>query len=1591
MSFLIGGFSAQQYSAYLNPTSESSGCKSSRWFSYFNLTRYPVLAIFVNRLAYFILHRFSAFPNNAYLFDKFKSHDFSSISEQKNYKIAKDIFESFKKCPELKKTELTEIEVKLNSVEKRFITPSQVKENPGDDADIRENEENEVVIEPEEPFQKDKQPLSSNDSRSQDKGQEKELDSNPNRNTPCDEEVSEPEIEDNQSLVPKEDQLVVYNEFSSEDSTQFHLRDLFESIQSQLREEQKEDPQVEVKKILDVIPEPLPTEVKEIVSNPFPLDESQSLDHLFREDQTKDTQHLYRKNLSVLLRFENKLRVEEKNAPKEPSFEEYLRQADKAFEKAWQTAHNQCRELHEEFKQTFRENSPYLQDNGDVICTAGQFDWVISRITDRFPAIYQLAFDAPSFEIYQSRRMAYLAQLILIGPDVKAKEISSPCFIGLLETLDKATAPVKNLTEKNPLIKAGSYIYTHVVGSIDQSEDKEIIKQQLGKLTKAYVKDWLERRGAFLKFGDHTIVGGESTGAIKAADWVACVRDVYTQTLLDMNQEELKKEIENLSTCPLIGLIAKTYADDIDEEVWTQSNFPAVLMKNLFKDELQRTSNTVHIRLAIHQTIKDASFSKTEDIQILAEKADCSTQFIEPLIRIRVLYMMGCLGQTAIEPAVVGTNKRAKTMFDPVGLESQVLSCQSSEERVLSFDDHFDQLTIKVKTVFKDPNKPYAVAQGHSSFVVDSVNRSNEEEIKTKVIDLQDLRFSLYASETQRHYLTAQIAPETLIENIKKLEKETADLEYVKKAERYQEDKKQHEVDNNQKWSWNKSEFDSKPYRDLEKDSQHLDQAIRKARNLVSYLNTQMMLSYCSQLTSDQLNSFEQSSNQICNQLNSAFNAYKDLYSTYRQVHSSEEFDNKVTQLGKLLSFTKEQVRVIRAESEGHSGSSSVLGDEKIKGVNDFNGRVIGQNAGKEKKGIITALWDYSFGYFTKETSEVKYIKWKIERYEDLISGMQKNLPKYLQEAGFNIEELLIQARDENAAEWIKQLFPVLKLCQKELRIDNDRFNPDYLLEVRKSYTEELLGQLRKAAIWAKEHSDQEGVEHLDAACYQLYAALDLNQRCQEVFKTFTSLGQECLKEPAHSHALPENDSRYDLIRGLHTAHQQIKAVPTDAKAPLLKQWANSARGHLNGIPGWTDFDPNMQSNPMHVLLEKKITTKGKNSEPDSIQTVKDIGMGSPTIETGNGKAEINPEFLAFLRHCKRKGLVHFYINNQDFIPKAWINGDESVRCQTLHDPAENEFKGTFYAITLSQNSSFYQQKGHQLSSLNVRKVKNDIITQLLNKSKEFRHYLPSDLINKPEFQEWMAGEIDRLHQQEFNHCSDFKDEKDREAFVRCFHAQLHEHVKQLGFAIGYSIYDPAVTHFKNEMIAQMFDRTPHVTGNYIPKDLVDRFNLREWSINVVNQIHEKMFAGRESLTIEEHRIFIRLFYQNLSRKILIETKANSYNSSCKDRIDRGAATDAEDFAYLAILANCMNRPGVIEFFKMLVFARAIIVRKRTIIEERLERLIETVKFMLTNQAQLQELHNQLFPDIEITVDQFLESKEVSLQVESLKAEVDPL
>jgi len=600
--------------------------------------------------------------------------------------------------------------------------------------------------------------------------------------------------------------------------------------------------------------------------------------------------------------------------------------------------------------------------------------------------------------------------------------------------------------------------------------------------------------------------------------------------------------------------------------------------------------------------------------------------------------------------------------------------------------------------------------------------------------------------------------------------------------------------------------------------------------------------------------------------------------------------------------------------------------------------------------------------------------KWKILRYDALLENarrticyyintkiMSKRVPKEF--ASTSLSKTLSHFANKELKEWEKQIFSLLP----PLIINLDEIPPseNQLGYLRAKYNT-FLKAMRTAVKWSEANQMDEGAFHLDALCALTFTDFDLNDCCETVVDTFIRLGSEALKRK------PENeDKKYsNLLSHLSVKDEEIRAAPRTAKTPLTHQLLKSANGHLNGFLGLYQFDPIMQSNPRHVLYTKIVSFKGK----DSPKKIINIAMGTPTIESGYCEADTNPEIKAFLRHYQRKGLKHYYGNRQDFYPKTLLEGDESVRCHAIHNLA-TLFKGTFYAVTLTYNSPFYYQKYLTYKNKTLPELKDEIFTVLTkSRSRHSIDFLPDSLFSlNPDLSNWIENELERL-------ANEYKDTFQIQSrggqFINEFHTSLQNYVdgwtKESKIKIGYTRYAPRITDFKTQLLNQLFDLPPEVSGNYIPEVIVDQLNLRNWCIKLIEQTHKIVFHNKKYLDGKSRRVFVNTVYIFIDDYNIINLDANSSNFTCKDGVDRSVASNSKDYSAKAINNKVERTPDVIKFFSTMLFSRALITHKRPIIRERFEQTEEFTQFYLQNRDELIELYETMFPGIEITLDLFL-------------------
>ncbi len=152
--------------------------------------------------------------------------------------------------------------------------------------------------------------------------------------------------------------------------------------------------------------------------------------------------------------------------------------------------------------------------------------------------------------------------------------------------------------------------------------------------------------------------------------------------------------------CPLVCSAISSFEEEVDGNVWESSEFPAAILEKMFEEALIKAGDQPLLLQSLRKTIEDACFVNEETIAELAQKAGCPTSHIEPLIRIRVLYLMCCLQQQEMGAVVHGIERRAQAFNNPVLGGAQALASHTNEQRVLEFDESLDHLQITLLSNF---------------------------------------------------------------------------------------------------------------------------------------------------------------------------------------------------------------------------------------------------------------------------------------------------------------------------------------------------------------------------------------------------------------------------------------------------------------------------------------------------------------------------------------------------------------------------------------------------------------------------------------------------------------------------------------------------------------------------------------------------------------------------------------------------------------------------------------------------------------------------------------------------------------------------
>jgi len=129
-------------------------------------------------------------------------------------------------------------------------------------------------------------------------------------------------------------------------------------------------------------------------------------------------------------------------------------------------------------------------------------------------------------------------------------------------------------------------------------------------------------------------------------------------------------------------------------------------------------------------------------------------------------------------------------------------------------------------------------------------------------------------------------------------------------------------------------------------------------------------------------------------------------------------------------------------------------------------------------------------------------------------------------------------------------------------------------------------------------------------------------------------------------------------------------------------------------------------------------------------------------------KAQITPEFTAFMEYYKGKGLKHLYVSNQNEIPCL---EDETERCDLLRNFA-NKMKGTLYLAVMPKNSPFYLQKDEFATMTSAKDYKKALHDQFFKIQHKKSGCYFSDGIKEEikDLDKHCARMIEQIHQKLF-------------------------------------------------------------------------------------------------------------------------------------------------------------------------------------------------------------------------------------------------
>lgn len=236
---------------------------------------------------------------------------------------------------------------------------------------------------------------------------------------------------------------------------------------------------------------------------------------------------------------------------------------------------------------------------------------------------------------------------------------------------------------------------------------------------------------------------------------------------------------------------------------------------------------------------------------------------------------------------------------------------------------------------------------------------------------------------------------------------------------------------------------------------------------------------------------------------------------------------------------------------------------------------------------------------------------------------------------------------------------------------------------------------------------------------------------------------------------------------------EAIKNAPAQWKGVELSKQIGKLKGHTN-----INFDPALYCNVPFVLGDMPITpAEGQTKK------VRLLRMGVPTIQSlGTWNEMLNkwkcistgldPIWKECMAAQAEQGKVHLYVSFQNDIPKAGVNGDESMRNAALKELAKEN--AGFKFVVLAQDSAFYRQENAE--EVKADTFKAQFVEQMLGDAQKTGFYFPEEWKNDGQFKQDLETMLDGLHQALYPQAHSLT-QKQRQNFIEIFEACLFLHL----------------------------------------------------------------------------------------------------------------------------------------------------------------------------------------------------------------------